>query len=408
MRSRSGRSVYAIATMDTKGEELEFVALCLRDAGVTVRLVDVGTKDPPLGTPDVPREDVLAAGRTVTPADDRGAAVTAMGEALREYLVQEYRQDHVAGVLGIGGSGGTALITAAMRALPVGLPKLMVSTVASGNTAPYVDCSDLTMMPSVVDVAGLNVVSRRILANAAHALAGMVSHTAVLPESRPTVGLTMFGVTTPCVTRLRQSLEQQGHDCLVFHATGTGGRAMEQLVASGMMQGVLDITTTEVADELVGGVFACGPERFNRILASSVPYVVSVGALDMVNFGARESVPPQFRDRLLHVHNAQVTLMRTTADENRRCGRWIADKLNHSKTQLTVVIPEGGVSALDAPGLPFHDPQADAALFEALETELVQTPLRRIVRLPYHINDPQFADAVLEHYASLTAKQPVS
>ena len=324
--------VYAVATMDTKGDELAFVAQCLKNTGVAVKMVDVGTLSPPSLLPDVTREQVLA-GRPIS-ADDRGTAVTAIGEALTEFLLGEHSSGRVAGVIGIGGSGGTALITAAMRALPIGLPKLMVSTVASGNTAPYVDCSDITMMYSVVDIAGLNVVSQRILANAAHAMAGMVSHRFEPLESRRCLGMTMFGVTTPCVTAVREELEQKGYDCLVFHATGTGGRAMEQLVRSGLIRGVLDITTTEVADEIVGGVFPAGPNRFDALIQAGVPLVLSLGALDMVNFGGVDTVPQQFRDRNLHVHNAQVTLMRTTADENRQCARWIADKLNRSNSPI--------------------------------------------------------------------------
>ena len=217
------------------------------------------------------------------------------------------------GVIGIGGSGGTALITVAMRALPIGLPKLMVSTVASGNTAAYVGFSDITMMPSVVDIAGINAISRRVLGNAAAAMAGMVQTRLPFVDEKPTLGMTMFGVTTPCVTAVRESLESRGFDCLVFHATGTGGQAMEKLVEAGLIQGVLDITTTEVADEVVGGILPCGPHRFEAILNAKVPFVLSLGALDMVNFGARDTVPERFRGRLLHVHNAQVTLMRTTA-----------------------------------------------------------------------------------------------
>ena len=276
-------------------------------------------------------------------------------------------------MIGIGGSGGTALITPAMRALPIGLPKLMVSTVASGNTAPYVGCSDITLMYSVVDVAGLNSVSRRILSNAAGAMAGMVGQPAEVESGRPAVGLTMFGVTTPCVTAARQALEGRGYDCLVFHATGTGGRAMEKLVEAGLIGGVLDVTTTEVADLVVGGVFPCGTERFESILSAGIPYVLSLGALDMVNFGARETVPPTFQRRRLHVHNAQVTLMRTTPEENREFARWIAGKLNRSTAPVIVLIPEKGVSALDAPGQAFHDPEADEALFQELESKLVVT-----------------------------------
>ena len=258
---------------------------------------------------------------------DRGQMITAMGEALEVYLRREYDAGRVAGVMGIGGSGGTVLITNAMRALPIGLPKLMVSTVASGNVAPYVGSSDITMMYSVVDIAGLNAVSRRVLGNAAHAMAGMVQYPVPPANDKPTLGMTMFGVTTPCVTAVREVLEAQGFDCLVFHATGTGGRSMEKLVEAGLIRGVLDITTTEVADEVVGGILPAGPHRFEAILRAKVPFVLSLGALDMVNFGALATVPERFQDRRLHVHNAQVTLMRTTPEENRQFARWIASKL---------------------------------------------------------------------------------
>lgn len=391
--------VYAIATMDTKGAELEFVAQRLRACGVDVVTVDVGTEQEPTVQPDIDRSTVL--GERSFPAGDRGPAVTAMGEALKAFLSERCRDKSVAGVIGIGGSGGTALITAAMRALPIGLPKLMVSTVASGNTAPYVDCSDITMMYSVVDVAGLNVVSERILSNAAHAIAGMVQNSSPEKQSQKTLAMTMFGVTTPCVTAVRESLETEGFDCLVFHATGSGGRAMEQLVDSGMIDGVLDITTTEVADEIVGGVFAAGPARFEILLERKIPLVLSLGAVDMVNFGGIDSVPGEFRDRKLHVHNAQVTLMRTSPDENRKIAQWIAGKLNQSSAPVTVVVPQGGVSALDAPGGAFHDPDADEALFDELRSGLNETADRRIVWSPLHINDPEFAKLLVSEFKSL-------
>lgn len=402
------RSVYAVATLDTKGRELAFVAECMRQAGVETIIVDVGTAAPATVPADVSRETVaachpLGAGH-VLDQTDRGTAVTAMCEALTRFLDQEHEAGRVAGVIGLGGSGGTALIAPALRALPVGLPKLVVSTVASGNTAPYVGCGDLVLMPSVVDVAGLNVVSRQILANAAHAIAGMVSHPAVAEQNHSTVGLTMFGVTTPCVTVVREQLESEGHDVLVFHATGTGGQAMEKLIDSGLIGGVIDATTTEVADEVVGGVFRAGPGRFDATLKRRIPSVVSVGALDMVNFGARDTVPESFRSRTLHVHNANVTLMRTTPDENRRAARWIADKLNRSTAPLTVLIPEGGVSALDAPGMPFHDPQADAALFDELERCLEVDSVRQFRRLPHHINDPAFARALVDAYHEVSTR----
>lgn len=399
-------AVYVIATMDTKGHEAAFVAERVRAAGASAVTVDVGVQDAPVVSPDMTRERVAdfhpSSASVVLGHADRGQAVTAMSEALIEFLRREHAAGNVAGVIGLGGSGGTALIAPAFRALPIGLPKLLVSTVASGNTAQYVGFSDIALMPSVVDVAGLNVVSREVLANAAHAIAGMVAHrTGERRGSSPsssTIGLTMFGVTTPCVTAVRELLEAEGHDVLTFHATGTGGQAMEKLVESGLIGGVLDITTTEVADEVVGGVFPAGAARFDAILAKCVPYVVSLGALDMVNFGPRETVPPQFRDRKLHVHNAQVTLMRTTPDENRRFARWIAAKLNRSTAPLVVLIPEGGLSAIDAPGQPFHDPEADRALFEELDATIEKTPQRQVRRVPYHINDAAFARALVEAY----------
>ena len=406
-----GCVIYAIATMDTKGEEVRFVADAVARAGGTVQTVDVGTGTAPTAPPGVPRETVADChpkGRAFALGHgDRGAAVAAMGEALTEYLRRRHAAGELSGVIGLGGTGGTALIAPALRSLPLGVPKVLVSTVASGNTAPYVGCSDIVLVPSVVDVAGLNTVSRRVLTNAAHAIAGMVAHRGVVSgEDRPVVGMTMFGVTTPCVTMVRQALEARGYDCLVFHATGTGGRAMEELVRAGVIRGgVLDVTTTEVADEVVGGVFPAGPERFDAILAAGVPYVLSLGALDMVNFGAMETVPPQFRGRRLHVHNPQVTLMRTTPEENRQFARWIAEKLNRSTAPLVLLVPEKGVSLLDAPGQPFHDPEADAALFTELEARLRQTPERRILHLPHHVNDPAFAAALVEAFLALAANR---
>ncbi|WP_182869943.1 Tm-1-like ATP-binding domain-containing protein [Stieleria mannarensis] len=408
------RYVYAVATMDTKGDELAFVAGVLRRRGVAVRMIDVGTLSSPTVPPDVTRDEVMAAlpiatGNSTATATDRGEAIARRADGLQAYLGRETAAGRVLGVIGLGGSGGTALISPALRALPIGVPKILVSTVASGNVAPYVDCSDIMMMYSVVDVAGLNSVSTTILANAASAMAGMVQRDEApigeAPAKRRTVGMTMFGVTTPCVTRVRQALEAAGWDCLVFHATGTGGRAMEQLVDSGFIGAVLDITTTEIADELVGGIFPSGPHRFDKLLDRRVPLVLSLGALDMVNFGAKETVPAQLSGRQLHCHNAQVTLMRTSAEECRQIGRWIADKLNRSTSPLRVLIPEGGLSLLDVPDQPFHDPVADAALFDSLEQHLDQNAERQIVRLPWDINAPEFADALIEHHQQLTSTQ---
>lgn len=401
-------SIYAIATLDTKGHELAFVAEAIRRAGGEVTTVDVGTAAAPVERPNVTRDAVAAChpngAAFVLDKTDRGEAVAAMSEALLAFLLQENAAGRVAGTIGLGGTGGTALIAPALRALPIGLPKVLVSTVASGNTAQYIGSCDITLMPSVVDVAGLNCVSRQILSNAAHAIAGMVAHRLPAAAGLQAIGMTMFGVTTPCVTAVREMLEAEGSDVLVFHATGTGGQAMEKLVESGLIGGVLDVTTTEVADEIVGGVFKAGPARFDVILEQQVPYVLSLGALDMVNFGALETIPPQFRDRKLHVHNPQVTLMRTTPEENRQCARWIASKLNRSTAPLIVLIPEGGVSALDSPGKPFWDPEADAALFDELESSLQAATNRVIRRLPHHINNPAFARALVDAYHEV-AKQ---
>ncbi len=398
-------TIYAIATMDTKGEEIAYVAERIKAVGADVLTLDVGTGFDPVVIPDITRETIASyhpdGPDTVLKQTDRGRSVTAMSEAMTAYLQSEHALGNVGGVIGVGGSGGTTIAAAAMKALPIGLPKLLVSTVASGNVAPYIGCCDITMMYSVVDVAGINRVSRQVLGNAAHAIAGMVLHEPPADESKPTISMTMFGVTTPCVTAVREQLEAKGYDCLVFHATGSGGRAMEKLVSSGMIDGVLDITTTEAADEVAGGILSAGPERFDIILEKEIPYVFSLGALDMVNFGVKETVPDKFKTRTLHVHNAQVTLMRTTVEENRRIARWIANKINRSKAPVRILIPEKGVSAIDAPGQPFYDPAANTALFEELESTIMQTESRVIQRLPYHINDPEFSSALVDAFLSL-------
>jgi uncharacterized protein (UPF0261 family) len=399
-------AVYVVGTCDTKGTELEYVAALLRSLGVPVVTVDVSVQNVDLGTTDISSREVWSHHPTLpaeTPAElDRGLAVSAMSIGLTTLIRSQHREGRVAGILGIGGSGGTALIAPAMRELPIGLPKLMVSTVASGNTAPYVGCTDLMMLYSVVDIAGINTVSRLVLANAAHAMAGMVSHGIPPVAVRPAVGITMFGVTTPCVNRVRGGLESRGFDPLVFHATGTGGQAMERLLQHGQLAAIIDLTTTEVADELMEGVFSAGPHRLEAIAQSELPCILSVGAMDMVNFGALDTVPLQYKDRRLHVHNAQVTLMRTTVDENRRCAEFIASKLQDAQGRIAILLPENGVSALDAPGKPFYDPDADQMLFRTLETLLPPTSKRRIERLPWHINDPEFADRVLQVFDELT------
>lgn len=399
------KSVYLIATMDTKGEELMFVSRLLKESSIAVRLLDVGTKDPALGTPDISRSEIWQTqfpDQQLNLVTSRSIAIEQMGDALKAFLLQENSENRVAGVLGLGGSGGTSLITKAMRALPIGLPKLMVSTVASGQVSPYVGSSDILMLNSVVDISGINAVSQVILNNAAAAMTGMVQKSDLPAIHRRTLAMTMFGVTTPCVTRVRHLLENDGYDCLVFHATGTGGRAMEQLAASGMLNGVLDITTTEVADEVVGGVFPSGPDRFDSLIKSQIPLVLSLGALDMVNFGGMETVPKKFQDRKLHVHNQQVTLMRTSPSENRQIAGWIARKVNQSTAAVRIMVPEGGLSLLDVPGQPFYDPEADSALFDELQQKLHTTPLRQLIRLPYAINDPEFANALVDHFREIS------
>jgi uncharacterized protein (UPF0261 family) len=395
-------SVYVVGTFDTKGPELRFVTERLRAAGTPTVTVDVTTSAPDTASgADVSANQVAAHCGDLASVftGERGSASAGMATALRKFLLS---RDDVRGVLGLGGSGGTALITPAMQALPVGVPKLMVSTVASGDVRPYVGASDIAMLYSVTDISGLNRICRRVLGNAAHAMAGMAGHP--VPDAapdKPTVALTMFGVTTLAVTALCERLAP-GHECLVFHATGTGGQSMEKLVDSGLVDTVIDLTTTEIADLIVGGVLSATEDRLGAIARTGVPYVGSCGALDMVNFWAAETVPDAFRDRTLYVHNANVTLMRTTGAECRAIGEWIGRKLNDCQGPVRFLLPEGGVSAVDLPGQPFHDPAADKALFDAIETTVEQTPDRRVIRVPHHINDPAFTDAVLVAFGDLT------
>ncbi len=394
--------IYVVGTCDTKEQELRYVKGLIDAQGVPTILVDVGIKSDGAGA-DVSPTEVAAyhpAGPQALFSDDRGQAVGAMSIALERFIRD---RDDVAGIIGLGGSGGTALITPAMRALPVGTPKVMVSTVASGNVAPYVGPSDICMMYSVTDVAGLNRISRQVLGNAAHAVAGMVAHSIPTSSSdKAALGLTMFGVTTPCVNRVTALLGDE-YDCLVFHATGTGGQSMEKLVDSGLVSGVIDVTTTEVCDLHMGGVMSAGEDRFGAIIRTGVPYVGSCGALDMVNFGELAQVPEKYKGRNLYIHNPQVTLMRTTPAENRIMGEWIGKKLNACQGAVRFLLPEKGVSLIDAPGYPFHDPEADAALFEALERTVQQTATRKLIRLPYNINDTEFADALVAHFREITA-----
>ncbi|MGY6270295.1 Tm-1-like ATP-binding domain-containing protein [Achromobacter denitrificans] len=399
--THANRRVYVAATYDTKGQEAEYVVDLLRREGLDAVSVDVSTSGA-ASAARVPAQEVAAChpeGAAAVFTGDRGTAIAAMAQAFERYAAGN---PGIGALLGLGGSGGTALITPAMRALPIGTPKLMVSTMASGNVAPYVGPSDIAMMYSVTDVAGLNRISRRVLANASGMIGGAFRQaaSAAADDGRPAVGITMFGVTTPCVQQVAPLLES-AYDCLVFHATGTGGQSMEKLLDSHLLAGVLDLTTTEVCDFLFGGVLACTEDRFGAVARAGAPYVGSCGALDMVNFGAMDTVPERYRGRKFYPHNPQVTLMRTTVEENIRQGEWIAARLNRCQGPVRFLIPEGGVSALDAPGQAFWDPQADAALFGALEANLEQTADRRLVRVPCHINDPLFARTAVEHYLEI-------
>jgi uncharacterized protein (UPF0261 family) len=393
------RTVLLVGTLDTKGAEYAYLRERLRLHGVDSILADVGVNEPVGAEPDVSRAEVGAETgadpAALAAAGDRGEAVTAMAAAAEALARRLWDEGRIGGVLAAGGSGGTAIATRAMRALPVGVPKLMVSTMAAGNTVDYVGASDVMLMASVTDVAGVNSISGRILANAAAAMAGMLQAPDVeLGEQRPLVGASMFGVTTPCVTAAREELEARGYEVLVFHATGAGGRAMEGLMDSGFIQGVLDVTTTELCDDLVGGVLSAGPDRLEAAGRLGLPQVVSCGALDMVNFGARDTVPPRFEDRNLYVHNPSVTLMRTTPEECAELGRRIARKLSAATGPTALFLPLGGVSMIDAEGQPFHDPEADAALFDALREGLDGHV--ELVEMDCNVNDPEFAAAMVD------------
>ncbi|TCT09913.1 amino acid/amide ABC transporter ATP-binding protein 2 (HAAT family) [Tepidamorphus gemmatus] len=398
-----GAEVVLVAgTLDTKGAELRYIRDLIRAAGLPVRLVDLSTTGGHSGA-EIPAHQIAAfhpRGASGVFTGDRGQAVAGMTEAFARWIV---RQQGIAGIISAGGSGGTAIVAPAMRALPVGVPKLIVSTVASGDVRRYVGPADITMMHSVADVQGLNAITEEVLANAAHAMVGMVqARRAARPRgaARPAIGLTMFGVTTRCVQQVVEALHGEW-DCLVFHATGIGGQAMEKLIDGGKMTGVIDLTTTEVCDMMMGGVFPCTDDRFGAVIRTRIPYIGSVGALDMVNFGPPDTVPAKYAGRVFYQHNPQVTLMRTTAEECAAMGRWIGERLNRMEGPVRFFLPEGGVSALDAPGQPFHDPAAREALFQALEATVRQTPARQLLRVPHNINDPQFAAAIVAAFRSL-------
>lgn len=397
------KTIAVLGTLDTKGHEHAYVADLIRARGHRVLLIDTGSGEAPVIKADISREEVAAAGDVdlegIAERKDRGEAVTAMAGAAANILAQLAESGRIDGVISLGGGGGTAIGTAAMRALPVGFPKLMVSTLAAGNVAPYVGTKDIVMMPSIVDVSGINRISRVLLARAAGAICGMVEMEVPKGEDRPLIAASMFGNTTECVNAAKKIMEDAGYEVLVFHATGMGGRIMESLVESGMVSGVLDITTTEWADELVGGILGAGPARLDAAGKLGVPAIVTPGCLDMVNFGERASVPAKFAGRLFYQHNPQVTLMRTTPAECAELGRILAEKVNAYRGPVTVLVPKKAISVISAEGGAFHDPAADSALFDSIKAHL--KPGIPLVEMNCTINDPAFskacADALLGH-----------
>ncbi len=391
-------SVMLVGTLDTKGVEYLYVRDLLVESGVEAFVIDAGVMGPPQFTPDVPRERVFAAAGTtleeIQRAGDRGKAIEAA--AIGAARVATLCSRDCSGILALGGSAGTTIGTAAMRALPFGLPKLMVSTLASGQVRQYVGVRDILMMHSVVDICGLNRVSRTVLNNAANAIVGMIRGPVRglgdggTPEDKPIIAATMFGVTTPCVDTARKRFEREDFEVLVFHATGTGGQTMESFIGDGLIRGVLDITTTELADELVGGILSAGPDRLTAAGVRGIPQVISLGALDMVNFGPRDTVPEKFRGRRFYQHNPSVTLMRTTPEENDCLGKEIAQKASAARGPTAVLVPLRGVSAIDKESQPFWWPEADQALFQSLRNWM--SPNVRLIEVDHHINDPEFAE----------------
>lgn len=398
-------TIAVLGTFDTKGEEHSYVAELIRARGHKTLMIDVGTLEAPKAQADLPRAEVATAAEAdlagIVARRDRGEAVAAMTKGAPVVLSRLHREGRIDGVISLGGGGGTAICTAAMRALPVGFPKVMVSTLASGNTAPYVGVKDIVMMPSVVDVAGLNRLSRKLLAQAAGAICGMVETQVPVAATKPVIVASQFGNTTACVSHARGVLEAEGYEVMIFAATGNGGRTMESLIESGMVSGVLDVTTTEWADELVGGVLTAGPTRCEAAARNGVPAIVSPGCLDMVNFGERASVPAKFADRRFYQHNAQVTLMRTNPEECAQLGRILAEKCNLSKGPVSVLIPLRGISVISAPGQPFHWPEADAALFNAWKSNLRKDI--PVTEYDGNINDPAFAELCARELIRLLA-----
>jgi uncharacterized protein (UPF0261 family) len=389
------RSVVLVGALDTKGEDFLFVRDLIREHGLHVLVIDSGIMGEPHFAPDISADQVARAGGSsldaLRAAGDKTQGMRVMHDGLTQVVLGLHQSGRLDGIMGMGGGGGTSIATAAMRALPIGVPKLMLSTVAGGDVAQYVGTSDITMMPSVVDVAGLNSISRRMYANAAGAIAGMVMQSSPeAKETRPLIAASMFGNTTACVDRARAGLEAQGYEVLVFHATGTGGRTMEGLIEAGYIRASLDLTTTELVDEICGGVLSAGPNRLHAAAKRGIPTVLAPGCLDMANFWGRDTVPAKYQDRLLYEWNPDITLMRTNIEENRRMGEMIASAANSSTGPVAIILPLKGVSMLDSPDGAFWDPTADSACFDAIRAN-VRAGIP-VIEVDANINDPEFAD----------------
>jgi len=405
------KTVALVGTFDSKGVEYAYVKQILEGVGLKTFTVHMGVFDP-LFKADVSNAEVAKAAGVdiaeIAAKKDRAWATEVLANGMEKLIPKLYSEGKFDGILAFGGSGGTSIATPGMRALPIGVPKIMVSTMASGNVEQYVGTSDIVMMPSVVDVSGINSLSTKIFTNAAFAMAGMLSfENKTVVEKKPLIAATMFGVTTPCVNAAREYLEAKGYEVLVFHATGTGGKSMESLISSGFFEGVLDLTTTEWADEIIGGVLAAGPHRLEAAAKLQIPQVVSVGALDMCNFGAYDSVPEKFAGRLLYKHNPTVTLMRTTAAENALFGKKIAEKLNTAHGYTTLMLPLKGVSMIDAEGQAFYSKEADQVLFEELRKG-INPKVVELLEYPMHINDKEFAEKAAQKLIDLMDKKAAS
>ncbi len=400
-------TIAVLGTLDTKGVEVRFLKEQIQAHGCGTLVVDLGVQGPPSIEPDVTRHMVArAAGEEIevlAKSGDRGRAVSVMTRGVEKIIPDLYAQGRMQALIGLGGSAGTTMATAAMRALPLGVPKVMISTIAGGDVKAFVGLKDITMIPSIVDISGLNRISRQVIAQAAAAVAAMVQVEVPKAEDKPLIAASMFGNTTHCVEAARAHFEAAGFEVLVFHATGAGGRTMESLIEARYVTAVLDVTTTELADELVGGVMSAGPTRLEAAARAGIPVVVAPGCLDMVNFWAPESIPEKYRDRLFYRHNPNVTLMRTTPEENRELGRGLAEKLNASKGPVAVYLPLRGISVISAPGQPFHWPEADQALFHVIKESL--RPEISLYELDVNINDSAFAEAVAKGLLQLLEHQ---